>query len=237
MSSRSRSAVRITARCIVLAMNKFGGYWPGLILSKWPASFGNKPAQRRDGLSRIRPRPQQPLPIERQNLQHRPRAPNLQYSDARCSLSLGNVASCFTPRAGPHMPISRSTSTGRPGPFAASGFAAGCGAPITRPPVKRRAQGRSAQPSICWRRERNSMVESESSTSAMPSTPAASISISPTSRGARSKLMLTGGELLGRRRFASAGPPVCCRCPCHSRVAQSERSNRSSICQTRTILS
>ena len=51
------------------------------------------------------------------------------------------LRTCFTPRSAPHLPTSWSTATEKPGPSAASGFAPGCGAAITRRPGKPRASG------------------------------------------------------------------------------------------------
>src|SRR5215469_9014419 len=84
----------------------------------------------------------------------------------------------FTPQPAPHLPISRSTVTGKPGRSAVSGFGAGCGAAITRRPGAPRARRRFAQRLIYSRRGLNSTVPSAPSTSASPSMLATSISIS-----------------------------------------------------------
>src|SRR6516165_7700729 len=77
-------------------------------------------------------------------------------------------------------------TTEKLGRSAASGFEVGCAAAITRRPGEPRARRRFAQRSIYSRRGRNSMDRSVPSTSASPSTPATSTSISLMRSGALS---------------------------------------------------
>ena len=81
MSSLSRCAGPTTGRFTGPETSKSGGNKPGLIPSKWPASFGSTPTQMSDGSSPTRRGRQQSLPIELQNLSPRPRAPSRRYSD------------------------------------------------------------------------------------------------------------------------------------------------------------
>src|SRR5262249_7460888 len=69
-----------------------------------------------------------------------------------CSGPWRSARGCFTPPPAPHLPISWSTATEKPGPSAANGFGAGCGAAITRRPEAPRAGRRFAQRSIYSRR-------------------------------------------------------------------------------------
>ena len=115
---------------------------------------------------------------------------------------------------------------------------------LVAPPLlrgdRRRAErsGASTRRLICSRRGPSSMVPSARSTSASPSTTAASISISPTIVGERSRSDPTAGRSSRSRRCAFAGLPGCCRC--RSRSAGGSIDELCVIPQsreTKTILS
>jgi hypothetical protein len=137
-------------------------------------------------------------------------APNEQepYGFVWVALCLAALTGCFGWTV---MPMFRSRTIGKPGPYAANGFGADYASAITSRRGSRRARRRSAQRSISWKRARNSMALSARSTFGPPSTPDTSNSISPMSTGVQSKSDRMVGARLGRRRSASAGPRGCYR--------------------------
>ena len=107
--------------------------------------------------------------------------------------------------------------TGKPGPFAVSGFVPGCGVNITKPQVPPRPLERSARHSICLRHAHSSTLPSALFTSASQSMMVASIWILLTTVGVLSRSDPMDGRSSPVRRSDSAGRPACCHFRCRSR--------------------
>ena len=198
MNSPSRSAARITARFIAPATRKPGGSKPASIRSRSPASFGNY--TRMDEPRIASAAPTQDAAAERPAESERP-SPG-ETSDSLATAwqqqhmltAIGLCGDLFHTAAGTafaDIPVNGHRETW---PIRSKRFRSWlrrCHYQATGEAASAAAHPLSAR--SAWKRGRNSMVRSARSTSASPSMPDASISISPMSTGARSKSDRTDG--------------------------------------------